>query len=326
MEQSVFGDPLLLSGYVAKEKTNVATVIRRKALVNPHRRRKMSAKQIRIFGTPRQKAALRRRKSASSKTYSPKRVATRSTPRSSRPRRNVSAIITAGLPALANPAKRGSTMAKTKTKRRRTNYAKASTKSYRRHKRTNTHASHRPRTRVVTKIRYRTRKNGMFGKRRRHARRSNPSGRKSGLVMSILAATGGAVGTRAIPNVLLGAGNSGVMGYGANAITAAALAWIAKKFLGRPAGYAALLGGGVAIALRLAQDYSPVGKSLFALSGDPGMGMLLPYNGAAPPQYTGNGAMVKVPSGWGAPPPPPAVAAAKSSGAMGATYRQSTYR
>lgn len=312
----------------------MAHVIRRKTLVNgSHRRRKMSDKQIRIFGTPRQKAALkRRRKNASKSTHrtrtrpaSPKR-ATRNTPRSSRPRRNVSAIITAGLPALSNPAKRGSTMAKTKTRRR--THAKHHTSYRRRTRRINAHKSHRPRTktRTITKIRYRSRRhNGMFRRRRRHAI-SNP--RKSGLVMNILAATGGAVGTRAIPNVLLGTNNSGIVGYGSNVATAAVIAWVAKKFLGRPAGYAALLGGGVAIALRLFQDYSPVGKSVFALSGDPGMGMLLPSNFTAPPLYTGNGAMVKVPSGWGAPPAPPAAPmAAKASGAaMGATYRMSTYR
>lgn len=82
----------------------------------------------------------------------------------------------------------------------------------------------------------------------------------------------GLVATRQLPQMVLGAGNSGLMGYVANGITAFAVGWLANKFLGRDAGMATGIGGGVYVMNRILGDYfSPVQKYL-SLSGlgDPG--------------------------------------------------------
>src|ERR1041384_5506443 len=171
----------------------MATVIRKRTLVNPARRRKLSAKQIKFFGTARQRAALKARKKKS--------AAPRSHSHRSKPRTNVAAIVTAGLPAMLNPyrsAKRRkvkNTMAKTK-KRRATAKKHSPTKARRRRstKRTNP-SSHRARTRTVVKYRYRT-------KARKHSHkrpRSNPSiAARGGILPQVLAGTAGAGGSRSI--------------------------------------------------------------------------------------------------------------------------------
>src|SRR5882672_210834 len=111
----------------------------------------------------------------------------------------------------------------------------------------------------------------------RRRRSSNPlalGGRE--LVPTALWAIAGGVATRAIPQLLLKDSNTGIFGYGANALTAVALSWAAERFVGRNAAVGVLVGGAVMLGGRLIADF--FGKSLvsfgdvFGTTGTAGMG------------------------------------------------------
>lgn len=302
----------------------MATVTRRVKLVNP--RRKLTRNQIQYFGTARQRAALkasrkRKRPAVTSSRHSHRPISRRAA------RPNVSAIVTAGLP-FGNPQKRGKTQMAYTTKRRRPRASKTHHKARRHNKKPNpVFSSHRPRTkyrtRTVVKYRYRGRKNPSG--RRRHNPVSQGMGTKA-LLMNSVIATGNAVLSRWLPNYFFGASNTGALGYGANIATGLIGAWAAKKFAGKSAGYAALLGLGISVVLRAANDFTPWGSAL-ALNGfgDSGMGALMPQDFVNPALYTGNGAEVYVPQSFRPIPPSPAPTAAPMHGMGSSTYRSSSY-
>jgi len=247
----------------------------RKRLVNPAgraSRRKLSAKQIKFFGTPSQKAALKRkrRKNAAGapRRRTPARIAKPANRR--RPARtNPGEIITFGLAGLANPAGRkrsNSKMAKTKKK-----------------------AASRPRNRNRTEPKRRRRTNPAFAashrttrKRRRsnpprsYRRRKNPEGVSGvgGIVVKAAWAGAGAVGTRLLTQLALGANNTGVLGYLANGAVAFGLGWGVSKFTkDQSAAQMVVIGGFVGILLRAIQDFTPFGTAVTsALSGMGGLG------------------------------------------------------
>ena len=115
---------------------------------------------------------------------------------------------------------------------------------------------------------------GMFSKnRRRGVRRhsGNPSRLSAGGIMNFLKlglfALLGLIATRQVPQLVLGTGNVGIIGYLANAATAFVAGWGASKFLGRDAGMAAGIGGGVYVVDRVITDnFSQAGQYL-SLSG-----------------------------------------------------------
>jgi len=111
----------------------------------------------------------------------------------------------------------------------------------------------------------------------RRRRRHNPLGFTSREVVGLsLWAIAGGVATRAIPQILLKDGNTGIMGYGANALTAGVLAWGADRFIGGSAGKGVLLGGMVMLGGRIIADL--FGKTLvsfgdvFGTTGTSGLG------------------------------------------------------
>jgi len=94
-----------------------------------------------------------------------------------------------------------------------------------------------------------------------HRRRRNPlslGGRE--LIPTALWAIAGGVATRAIPQLLLKESNTGIFGYGANALTAVSLSWLAERFVSPNAGKGVLIGGAVMLGGRLISDF--FGKSL----------------------------------------------------------------
>lgn len=110
-----------------------------------------------------------------------------------------------------------------------------------------------------------------------HRRRRNPlslGGRE--LIPTALWAIAGGVATRAIPQLLLKDSNTGIFGYGANALTAVALSWAAERFVSPNAGKGVLIGGAVMLGGRLISDF--FGKSLvsfgdvFGTTGTSGLG------------------------------------------------------
>lgn len=156
---------------------------------------------------------------------------------------------------------------------------------------------HRRRSRRAnpTRVIYRTR-----AKHHRRSRR-NPSraggGGITGLFTNALWLIGGAVGTKVITQAVLGAKNTGVMGYIGNAVTAFGLSLLVGKLLKNPtAGKAVLSGGIVALVLRLLSDYTPLGQYTSAI----GMGDYQVSNWVTPQRYKDalNSAEVEIPAGW----------------------------
>lgn len=250
----------------------MAEVQRKRTLVNPARKKKrrnakkMSAKQIAIFGTKRQKAALkssrtRKRKNTARKRHSPRRAnaaprAPRATKRAHRPkrrhrarRRNPGGIVEVAL----NPAtpKRRKSVAKTRKRRRKTNASRRRT--------------HRRRSNPVAAPRRRRR---THAKRTTRRHRRNPSravaGGMSNVIVSAAYALGGFVGTKALTQAVLGTSNTGYVGYGANL----AFAFVGGKLLtqipgvSKGAGMAFTLGGIIATLARVLTDMTPLGSTL----------------------------------------------------------------
>jgi len=322
----------------------MATVTRKTKLVNP----KWSWKQIKSgfgnygpVGSARRKAAVAsKRSNASHRTATkPRLKANASRPRPKlktnkhRPRKNISGIAVAGLPAM-NPASKRSNMTKAKkNKSRPQSSAKRSNWGHKHYSKPKHHTAAKKKnptaTKVVTRWKIRNApKKPMYAKKR-----PNPMGGASGsfLVNSTLGATG-AVLSRIVPNWVLGANNTGIVGYIANGVTGAGLAWVAKKFgpsWMRGEGAKWILGGaGIALVLRIAQDYLPGPVSSYVQSGglgDPGVGALLPSAYVDPAIYTGNGAQVRVPPAWQPAPLPAPMTAAKTGMGTLSTYGVSTY-
>jgi hypothetical protein len=90
-------------------------------------------------------------------------------------------------------------------------------------------------------------------------------------------AIAGMLGARAIPEALLGASNTGLMGYGANVLTAIVGGpLVGKVFKNRRAGVAFTVGGILSIVARAISEYTPFGaqiKQAFALQGVGDWGM-----------------------------------------------------
>ena len=251
----------------------MAFATRRTSVANPaHRKRKMSAKQIRIFGTKRQKAALRAKRVSHRKRSSPRAV-----------RRNFGEVVSLTLGSAINPAsKRRKAMAKTKRKHHRT------TTTGRRHRRRS--YAHNP-----ARHRARTRPNGR--RNYRHHRR-NPMGAGWGAqITSALYIIAGAVGSRLATNAVLGTNNTGFLGYGANLAAGGILAWIAAGVLkNAQAAREVFSGAVVGVVLRLIADYTPFGQYTSQL----GMGDYMVSNWVIPQRYTNalHSAQVQIPSGW----------------------------
>jgi len=229
----------------------MATAVHETIIVNPAKRKKhkrnaskrkahMTRKQLKYFGTKRQRAAAKKRRSNTArktKRSAPKRHRARTAPRrKTRTRRsNPGAIY-----ALVNPGRRS--MAKRKThKRRHRNPGKTTVRRHRIH---------------------------------RSRRRSNPGA--FGRPMEWLELAGGVVigatGASTLPNLLMGASNTGIVGYLSMAAVTGILAWAGHAFLKKPSVTSGIIGGGGgAIVRRVIQDYSLLGSYSASL----GMGDIL---------------------------------------------------
>jgi hypothetical protein len=104
-------------------------------------------------------------------------------------------------------------------------------------------------------------------KKRRRAR--NPQGGLARLVMrpvqilymGMLAAVGFLL-TRQLPQLALKTNNRGLLGYGANLLTAAVTSGAAYRFIGPTEGTATLIGGSLYLFNRLVSEQTPLGKQL----------------------------------------------------------------
>lgn len=266
-------------------------------------RKKMTAKQIKYFGTARQRAALKaagtrkrkrnygtregrswstfgggsrkRKKSFKGHAHPGFRIGNSGT-RRRRKRKNVGQIFSIGLAGLAggNPGTRKRRHHKkrslTSMARRRRSRAKNSGTRVRRRRATH-RVYHQRKRRSNPGVSYRRRRR--VGNRSYHRRRRNPGisgalGSSTGLLKNALGVIGGAVATRYATQLALGGKNTGAIGYLGNAIAALALGWIAKKYLGPQVGTMVTLGGFTGLALRMLNDLTPIGQYVnLSLSG-----------------------------------------------------------
>lgn len=119
-----------------------------------------------------------------------------------------------------------------------------------------------------------------------HRRRNPMSGGKGGILGMILSAAVGGFATRAVPQAFLSSSNSGIMGYGANAVVAVGGSWLLKKFMGPKIALGWLIGGGAAIALRIYQDYTTGASAAGASDGT--MSLYIGSNFPLPTYTTGS--------------------------------------
>jgi hypothetical protein len=286
----------------------MAFAAKRRVVVNAGRRRrrtnarrKLSAKQIRFFGTPAQKAALKnsrkRKRNASARTTMRRARKTFGTRHRRRTRaKNPGDILSLTL----NPGK-GRTMARARRRSsgRRRNYRRRRAVSNPRRRRYSMRHHHRtnPRRRNYTHH------------RRRHHNRRNPSSRGMGMslkqgIMFTVGAGVGYFGSKALTQAVMGSNNTGVSGYLGNALTTAGLAVAAHMFrgvLGPSAGIAVASGGLLQLVARIISDNTPLGSTLQSL----GLGDYQVQNFVTPQRLVDplNSAQIEIPSGWGAPPP-----------------------
>jgi hypothetical protein len=263
---------------------NPAGKVRRMAKLSPAqiragfggRRRKIAAKARRRAAPKKRRASARKRsnphkhrasarpkrRAVARKSSAPRRHRRRKAVANRAKRRNpVPQIIawTAG-----NPAKRRSSM-KRKKRRASARRSNAGTRHYRR------------RTKAV----------------RHHRRRRNPGALGSPMdwITGGAGVVAGGLGSRVIPQMILGASNTGAMGYLANAVTALALGWGAHALFKRNILTVTVIAGGFgSLIQRIVTEQTPYGAALSQPStglGDWGLGLYQKSNYLTPQRIQG---------------------------------------
>jgi hypothetical protein len=298
-------------------------VLKRRRLVNRgSRRRRMTPKQIRHFGTRAQKAALRRKN--------------RLTHRRHRRRRNVGQILTI-LPA--NPARRRNRVARVANRRnRRRNRRRVMNRRNRRNRRTmmstlpapnrrrNRRRNRRNRRnrrhtlanpRVV--VRYRNRRHN---RRNRNHRRRNPEFLK-GDIGAVVGVLGGAAVTSILTGFLPSALTTGPVGY----ISTGVISVVQGQVIGKVTKNSKLgnwmtVGGLVILALKMLNDFFPQLQLPLALTGNStsGMGLITSSNFFVP-QVNVPGSMATFVTPAGVTAAIPVAAPAAAAGLSGLGYQ-----
>jgi hypothetical protein len=277
----------------------VAVAAKRRVVINAGKRRRkrnrrMTAKQIKFFGSKAQKAALkrsnkshRRRTAAHSR---PNRRKARSN-RSHRPRKNPGDIL-----SLVLNTGKGKKMAAPKKRRRSRRRSTSNPRRYHRRRATN---------RMNPARRHHSYGHRRRTNRRRHNRRRNPGAAGMSVKQGMMFAVGAGVGffgSKLLTQAVMGASNTGTTGYLGNAVATAGLAVTAHMFrgvLGKSAGIAVLSGGILQLLARILTDNTPFGQFTSAL----GVGDYQMQNFVTPQRLIDplNSAAIEIPSGWGAP-------------------------
>lgn len=223
-------------------------------------RRKLTAKQIKYFGSKRQKAALRSKHRPRTRPNAAKKRGAKGKPAAKprKVRKNPTPMIISW--AAGNPAnRRKKKVATSKAKKKHTATAKRP------------NAGRRPKMTHHPK--------------KKHKGNPGALGTPMDWVTGGAGVVAGAVGSRALPQLVLGASNTGTMGYFANAVTALGLGWVAHLAFPRSRVLAAavIAGGFGGLIARVAADKTPYGAAL-SLSGlgDWGLGLYQKSNYLAP--------------------------------------------
>ena len=228
----------------------MATVIRERRLVNPARgpekKRKLSEKQILFFGSAQQRAALKRKKAAkraAAKAVNPGRIMTLKVANPAKKKNK-------GVLTMAT-SKRPNKGAKSRAKAKKSNPSVIVISPKMAHAARSTKKKRNP-------ARHSKKRNpARKGKRRNPAISANPIG----AVGSVLISVGGAVGTKLLTQLALGARNTGIVGYVGNGVVGVGLYLIATKLLkSKTAGQAIIAGTTLQMVLRGITDFTPFGS------------------------------------------------------------------
>ena|ERR1051326_1199683 len=289
-----------------------AVVKRKRRLSNPGRRkRRMTAKQIRFFGTKRQRAALRSRprrrrntsirkykkravkqgiskRTASTGAYMFRKMARGNRRRKKARRKNVGSILVASIPGFSgfNPGRKRRKK-KGMARHRRRRKANAAPRRRRRHYARRRRSNPGRRTRVVVKYRTRGRRH-----HRRAGRRRNPGGfGMSGDATAVGGIIAGAAVTRIVTGFVPPSLQTGIAGYVVTAIAAVLQGQLVGKALRKPLfGKYMTWGGLTFLGLKVINDFMPSlsGYIPFGLSG---LGLLSPTSGFMLPSVNRMGSM-----------------------------------
>jgi hypothetical protein len=287
----------------------VALAAKRRVVVNAGRRtkrnkpRRLTPKQIKFFGTPAQKASLKRRR-ATSRTNSSKKAVRKTVnrartyqPRKSSARKNPGDILSLVLNPGGRKGKKN--MAAKSSKRSR-----AARRAYLRRMRQTNPARPKHRRRYKAKSNPAPRRRYARRSRKMNHRRRNPGFSGGGFshdIMQAVAAFGGFFGSKLATQLVMGSGNTGVAGYMGNAAATAALAIIAGVFPPTKKLVTMIVAGGaIQIISRVLSDNTAFGT----LTSQLGVGDYQMQNFVTPQRLTDplNSAAIEIPAGWGAPP------------------------
>jgi hypothetical protein len=264
----------------------------------------------RAFGSPRKKSYKKRAKHAA--------------------RRNTGEILAYTL-ASGNPGRKAKKKTMATRKRKLKFGSKAWRAKYARKAKANTgRPRHRRRSTASTGTRRRARRRNMGVRRntgRRYARRRNTGRRNPGtgsigeVITTSTFVLVGALGSKLGAQLVLGANNTGVVGYAGNLAAGGVLWFLTDKVMKNKTAASGVIAGTVAqLILRLINDYTPFGSYVSQL----GMGDYQMQSYVTPQILTDptNNSNVLIPNGWGQPAAIAAPAAAmgkKSSSGMGAS-------
>lgn len=299
----------------------MAQTQRQRIIANAGKRRKhkrnvarkgLTAKQIRYFGTPAQKAALRKSRSAKRNRSTVKKH--HSTAHRRKVKRNTGEIIGYTLAnagkkqSSRKPAKKGiSKMAKTKRAARKASAGHRHSK-----RRTNAGGKHHRRRSTMHR-----RSNRRHGGHRRNA--GMFTGGIGGILTNAVFVIAGALGSKLLTQMVLGTNNTGMIGYAGNAVAGFGLWFLAAKVLKNAEGAKGIISGtAVQLVLRLINDYTPFGQYVSQL----GMGDYQAQAFVTPQVLVDpyNSARIKIPGAWLPPPPPPQTPSAASHAAGIGSY------
>jgi len=213
-------------------------------------------------------------------------------------RRNTGEILAYTL-ATGNPGRKAKRK-KMAIRKRKLKFGSAAWRAKYAHKRKRTNPGRRRRHHAVSRHRRRsTRPNpGRRSNMRRTHRRNPGEGNINSYLTNATFAIVGAIGSRLGAQLILGANNTGPVGYIANLAVGGAGWWVAEKVMkNREAAKGILTGTLIGVILRLLNDYTPFGQYLNSW----GMGDYQ-VQGFVNPQILvdpTNNSQVLVPTGWG---------------------------
>ena len=262
----------------------------------PHKR--MTAKQIRYFGTARQRAALRQSRSNRPK----KRKGSHAH------RENAgSHIVGYTLPNSGRPKRGKTNMASAKTKKRRPKSGGAHA-GYKRRSKTRENKGRRNYGHS-----HRNRANRGRARGRRNPGEFSASG-IGNIVTNAIFVIAGALGSKLLTQMVLGANNVGLIGYAGNAVVGGIMWFATEKIMKNKVASAGIIAGtAVQIILRLINDYTPFGQYVSQL----GMGDYQAQSFVTPQVLVDpyNSAQIRIPGAWLPPAPPPPTKTVSSSSA-----------